>query len=405
MIFKKIIIILFIFISKICSQTIENKAITLSQALQMVYDNSQILRNEKLKTDYLNALTKTAYDLPNTAINSEFGQFNTNLFDVKLGISQSLKLPTVYKNQKKLFQEEAKTGKIEEELIKINTEKQVTQVFYHLLFLIEKQKLLFKIDSIYTRYLEIASLQLAKGESNILQKVEVENQLASIKIQRREIENDYQYYQLKFKYLLNSAIEYSPISNSFKLSFYTNLDSLSIDKQYIIKLLNQERQINLAKIELEKTKLIPDLQLGVYMQSFKFNQPDQPNYLGTIGQIGVSIPFFNSAFKNRKIALEIASQITENKISIESKRLQIKIKEYLALIKKYTETVNYYELNALKNAEIIEKLGGKQFEMGEIKYGELIYIINQSIQLRSNYLDAVNELNRAIINLNYLTNE
>jgi cobalt-zinc-cadmium resistance protein CzcA len=41
----------------------------------------------KLRSEYLQQMTRTAYDISNTGITGEYGQFNSSVNDFKIGIS------------------------------------------------------------------------------------------------------------------------------------------------------------------------------------------------------------------------------------------------------------------------------------------------------------------------------
>ena len=64
---------------------------------------------------------------------------------------------------------------------------------------------------------------------------------------------------------------------------------------------------------------------------------------------------------------------------------------------------NYFETIGLKNADLIFKAANQQFLNGEIDYLKWAFLVNQSIDIQSNYYDALNNLNESIIQINYLT--
>ena len=55
--------------------------------------------------------------------------------------------------------------------------KEVKTAFFNLVDLLERQKLLHRLDSSYNRFLEAAALRLKTGESNILEKSSAETQV------------------------------------------------------------------------------------------------------------------------------------------------------------------------------------------------------------------------------------
>ncbi|SHM69858.1 CusA/CzcA family heavy metal efflux RND transporter [Flavobacterium xinjiangense] len=376
--------------------------ISLEKAIETALQNNIKIKNGKLNSEYLQKMTKTGYDISNTGILGEYGQFNSNVNDIKIGISQTIKFPTVYKIQKQLLIEEAKTGEWNEALQKKELTRQVTTVFYEMIYLKEKEKLLLKSDSIYTEFLRKSTLRFDKGESNILEKATAENQSGQIKIQLRELQSDYKIIQSQFKYLLNSDKDFIPVSDKFKMDLAENLDKNAIDNQPSIKLLEQELNSNKAQISLEKSKKLPELIGGVYWQTFKTNTAFQDGYNGVFGQFGVSLPLFNSNIKNRQKALEINSQIAENNLTNEKIKLQSQYNELIQESKKHQETIAYYESQALKNVDLVTKAANDKFINGDINYLEWVMLINQNTEIQSNYIETVRKFNETILKLGNL---
>lgn len=378
--------------------------ISIEKAIETALQNNIKIKNGKLSSEYLQQMTKTGYDISNTGIIGEYGQFNSNVNDVKIGISQSIKFPTVYKRQKQLLIEEAKKGQWNEAMQRKELTRQVTVVFYEMMYLKEKEKLLLKSDSVYSEFLRISALRFDKGESNILEKATAENQSGQIKIQLLGLQSDYKIIQSQFRYLLNSDKDFVPVSDKFKMDFTENLDKNAIGNQPSIKLFEQEVNSNKAEISLEKSKKLPELIGGVYWQTFKTNAEFQDSYNGVYGQFGVALPVFNTAINNRKKALEINTQIAENNLNNEKIRLQNQYQELVQEYKKHKETIVYYESQALKNVDLVTKAANDKFINGDINYLEWVMLINQSTEIQSNYIEAVKKMNISVVELNYLSN-
>ena len=70
---------------------------------------------------------------------------------------------------------------------------------------------------------------------------------------------------------------------------------------------------------------------------------------------------------------------------------------------KYAQAVAYYENTALPNADKIARTANNQFLGGDINYLEWVLLMNQAITVRSEYIDALRNLNNTTIQLkNYL---
>ena len=376
--------------------------ISIDKAIETALSNNIKIKNGKLNSEYLQQMTQTGYDISNTGIIGEYGQFNSNANDIKIGISQTIKFPTIYKRQKQLLIEDAKIGEWNEALQRKELTKQVMTVFYEMIYLKEKEKLLLKSDSIYSEFLRKLTLRFDKGESNILEKATAENQSGQIKIQLLELQSDYKMTQLQFKYVLNTDKDFVPVSDKFKIDFTENLDKNSINNQPNIKILEQEINSNKAQISLEKSKKLPELIGGVYYQTFKTNTAFQDSYNGVYGQFGVAIPLFNSNLKNRQKALEINGQIAENNLQNEKLKLQSKYKELIQESKKYQETIDYYESQALKNVDLVTKAANDKFINGDINYLEWVMLINQNTEIQSNYIEIIRKFNETILKLGNL---
>ncbi len=381
------------------------QSIPIDKAIEIANANSLKIKNEKLNTEYLNRLTKTAYDIPNTAIGSEFGQFNSNAFDIKLGVSQSIKFPSVYKKQKQFLIEEARQGQWNEAIQKRELTKQVTQVFYEMIYLKQKEKLLLKSDTIYSEFLLKATLRFDKGESNVLEKATAENQLGQIKIQLAELQNDYKILQTQFKYLLNADANYLPTADKYKIDFAETMDTNFVSTLPNIKLIEQEKSINNAKIIVEQAKKTPELVGGAYYQTFRASNTLQNGYNGLYGSLGLAFPIFNTAIKNKVKALQLNNDIANNKLTIEKQKLQTQYQQWLQEYKKYKATVEYYETETLKNVDLVLATANKKFIGGDINYLEWVMLINQNTEIQSNYVEAVRQLNNTIVQLNSLTNK
>ena len=376
--------------------------ISLEKAIETALQNNIKIKNAKLNSEYLQKMTKTGYDISNIGIISEYGQFNSNANDIKIGISQSIKFPMVYKRQKQLLIEEAKKGEWNEALQRKELSSQVTAVFYEMIYLKEKEKLLLKSDSIYTEFLRKSTLRFDNGESNILEKATAENQSGQIKMQLLELQSDYKIVQSQFKYLFNTDKDFIPISDKFKMDFAENSDKNAVTNQPSIKLFAQEVNSIKAEISLEKSKKLPELIGGVYWQTFKTNTEFQDSYNGVYGQFGVAFPLFNTAINNKKKALEINTQIAENNLNNEKLKLQSQYKELIQESKMHQETIAYYENQALKNVDLVTKAANDKFINGDINYLEWVMLINQNTEIQSNYIETVRKFNETILKLENL---
>lgn len=383
--------------------------INLQAAIDTAIKNNLTVKNEMLHVEYQKKLKAAAIDIPQTNLTGEYGQINSFYKDSKFGISQSISFPSVYTKQKSLQNETYKSSVLNIAVKEVELKKQVSEVFYLLIYLNEKRKILLANDSIYASFLEKVNLRFAKGETNVLEKATAETQRGQIEMQLNQLKNDIEILQIQFQLLLNTQIVFIPTTNNPKLNFTALLDTLSINNHPQIKVLQQQKQISLVNTQLEKSKLFPNLNVGYSNQSIQGNGADNvlysKNYRFNFVQLGIGIPLFFGSQKAKINSSKTFEMISENNYQLGLQAIKIELQIVYKNYQTQLQTVKYFEETALQNANTITKTANLQFANGDINYLEWTMLINNAVSIQSNYTDAIKDLNQSIIRLNYLTSK
>ena len=383
--------------------------ITLQDGIDMALRNNLTIKNEKLKSEYQEKLIKSSLTIPQTNFSAEAGQINSAYTDTRFGISQTISFPTVYTNQKKVFNEEWKTVVLTIALREIELKRAVTQLFYTLIIFREKEKLLVKADSIYAEFLSKTNLRLAKGESNILENTTAELQKGNIQLQLKALQQEIDLAKLQFQLLLNTEINYEPLATNVKIDFPISLDSAVVNQHPLLKVFQQQKLVATANTSLEKSRLLPNLSLGINSMSIRGTGADNITYNASTqfnsAQIGVGIPIFAGAQKAIINACKISETIADNNFQQQVQQLRKHYQNAFLQYQTNLHAVNYFENSGLKNANLIIATANKQFINGDINYLDWVVLINQSLAIQSNHLDAIKMLNESIISINYLTSK
>jgi len=160
---------------------------------------------------------------------------------------------------------------------------------------------------------------------------------------------------------------------------------------------------------MEKSKLLPDWTLGYNNTSMKGTGADNKTY-GTGSrfssiQVAVGIPIFAKAQKMKINSAKFLKQLAESNYAVGLRSLKAEYEVAVAQYRKHQETVQYYENTALKNAALITTTANQQLANGNINYLEWVQVINQATTVKSDYVEAIKNLNQSIIELNYFTNQ
>jgi len=383
------------------------KSLTLNEAIEIALKNNTSVRNERLQNEYQLRLSKSAINIPQTGLGFEYGQFNSINNDVKWSVSQSLSFPTVYAKQKSVLKETYNSGMLNLVLKEAELRKQVSEVFFRQLYLQQKEAILLQTDSIYSGFLSKAELRFEKGESGALEKIMAESQRSQVGMQLKQLQLDKEMLALRFQLLLNvdSVLVPSPVNT--KLELAVTPDTSAIRKHPSILVLDQQKKISLAQVKLERSRLMPDLLVGYNWMSIEGLGPDNvvydnsPNFKSA--QFGIGVPLFFGSQKGKVKAAKYLEVIAEN--NYQTGLISFR-NELLAASKEYelkNSNVNYFESKGLQNAVDMKNIASAKFVNGEINFLEWAILINNSASIQSNYIEAVNDLNMAVIQLNYLT--
>ena len=383
--------------------------ISLEIAIDKAFKNNLNIKSGTLRIDYQNKMQKSAVIIDPLNISGEIGQMNSAYVDNKISVSQTIRLPKFYNAQKTVLMEEYKNSLLHLDLQKWQLKKEISLIYNDLNYFNEKKKLLKKADSIFTQYFNRADLRLKKGESNLLEKATAENLRSQAEMQLKSLEKDREISIQKLSFLINDGNLYQNENANYGILNLENLNSEYAGNPLILKQLEQEKNIQNAKLLAEKAKLSPSLNLGVNSMTMKGNGADEKYYNAThrfqSGFVGVGIPVFNSAQKSVIEAQKVNQQIAENNYQLGLVNLKNQYLQNLGQFQKLNDEVSYYQKTGLQNSESILKTANSQYFNGEINYLEWTLLVTQAFEIQNKYVDRLKELNDKIIEINSLKSE
>ena len=372
--------------------------ITLEQALDLAFQHNGVIKNSKLISDYQEKLKSTYLDVPQTEVNVGFGQMNGVETDNSFSVSQRLNFPTVYSKRKKMLDAEWTASVINQNLTKAQLTKQVSDVFYRILTLQEKKKVIDYTTLLYISFAEKASLRLKKGEANILEESTAEIQKEQAQNQLNLLENDLNLAKLQLQLLLQSEQMYQPIADKSTIKINPQVSDEIINQHPELEILTQQIKINEAEAQLEKSKLLPDLLLTYNNQSMKNINNNRFNSV----QVGVGIPLFTKGQRELAKASKAKVAIAENQLQLKEIELKNRLQQLVSSFNNQLKIVESYEQKQLPKSENIFKTVKKQMEVGEIDYLNWVILTNQAVKTKVDYIDNLERLNQIGVELNYL---
>lgn len=395
--FKKLkSIVLLLFLTLSFNSVNAQEYISIERALELANQQNGEIKKSQILSEYKEQLKRGYLDLPQLQIEGAYGKIQGLENDNSISVIQSFNFPTVYSNRKKLLTEEWNMSLLEQILTNKQVNKAVSELFYRIIILYEKQKILTYTNSLLSDFAQKSQLRLQAGESNILEQSFSEVQKEQLTIQLKSLNNELSTLEIQFQLLLQSEIKYVPKANSLKASLNkTILENTPPE----LELAQQKIKANEAEANLEKSKLWPDFSFGFTNQSMLGINDNRFNSF----QIGVGIPLFSNGQRISAKAAKIKIQLAENDYKLKRNQFEALLQQSWKEYETHLEIVNNYEQKLLPQAQIILEVSEKQLQTGNIDYLQWIILVNQAIKVQSDYAEVLENLNRAIINLNYLT--
>jgi len=387
------------------------RVINLNDAIQMALDSNLSVKSAALSIDVQKALKGAAIDLPKTTIDGEYGQFNSYTNDNSITVSQSFAFPTVYVNRSKLANANIRSEEWQYKATQLEIATQVKQVYWQYAYLLSKQKLLSYQDSLYAGLLRAAELRAKAGETNRLEMITARSQSLEIKNQLYLVSSDIGISSRKLTLLLNSRDALIPdVQELQRIDLELNPDSSSFEQNPSLGYIKQQVEVSHIEKKLEQSQAWPDLNIGYFSQTMIGIQDVNgvPQDFGKDNrfdgvQAGITVPLwffpYTSKAKAAKIAANIAQTDAENYTRSISGNYQSLLDEY----NKYSSNVDFYENQAVPEADLIIQQATRSYKAGAMDYLDYVLNLNRALTIKQNYLDALNSFNQTIISIEYIT--
>lgn len=398
-----------IFVNKAEAQQI--KPVSLQNAIQLALDSNLAVRSSAYSVDVQKALKDASWDIPKTAIEGQYGRINSYTKDNSFTISQSFDFPTVYVNQNKLANANVKSSEWQHKASQLEIATQVKQVYWQLAYLYSKQKLLKHQDSLYSGFLRAAELRAKTGETNHLEMITARSQSLEIKNMYQQTTADIGILNRKLQILLNVDYIIRPADTVLRRSGYIVLsDTAMVSANPTLGFTQQQVDIAAIEEKLESSRLMPDFSIGYFSQTMQGVQDVDgiPRTFGTGDrftgiQAGISIPLWFAPYTSKIKAAKIKQQVASTNAEYYSKSLTSNYRALLDEYGKYNSSVEFYENQAVPEADLIIEQSTRSYKAGAMDYLDYILSLNRALSIKQSYLDVLNGYNQTIISIDFIT--
>ena len=365
-----------------------------------------------MQTDYYQLQKKTSSELPKTDVSITYGQYNSFYRnDNNITVSQTIPFPTVFGAKSSLANAQIKGAELQTASTKNELTYQIKQVYYQLLFWKSYKTVLMQQDSMYLQMVKAADLRYKTGDGTLLEKTSADTRLSEVQNKLKQTDAEIQALNVNLQSLMGVTYNVSIESNdSFVRPFNLINDTATVNANPQLAYIKQQIEIAQREKSVITNAALPEIKIGYFNQSLYGVSLNDANtqFAGATNrfqgvQVGLIIPLWFAPDVNKSKAAQI--QVDINEMHYQSEQIIFQsyynqaVQHYLAAQNNF----NYYQSNALPNADLIEKQSQTAFSKGEIGYTQHLLNLQQVVSIRESYLNAVSDYNQTVIYIEYLT--
>ncbi|MFZ9661846.1 MAG: efflux RND transporter permease subunit, partial [Chitinophagaceae bacterium] len=355
---------------------------------------------------YFEVLKGKTFYLPKTQLNAEYGNINSFKNDSRFSINQTLFLPKVYSAQKDFLSSQWETSIAGSKVLQNELNREVRLNYFAMHDVLLRKQLLQILDTAYKQFYQAAELRYKTGETNLLEKTTAESQLAQFLLQMKELDADLLVLQERSKFLLRSDKLYLPIVDTF----FVPLQAESKVANPLIDYWKKQYGVAEAQLKVDKTALLPDINLGynnLSIAGWQSTDGMMQKYFSTSHRfntvnIGINIPIGNSAAKSKIKADEVNKEMFEMQIRLAEEQTLSRKMQLIGELNKQEMSLDYYRKTGLSQASLIMTNSILNYKSGEINYMEWISLLSQALKIKLGYLDALKAYQTTITELAYI---
>jgi heavy metal efflux system protein len=374
--------------------------ITANAAIDTALKNNQQYSINQSEINRAGYTIKTANDIPKTGVFAENEDLRPSDSKgiLKIGVSQSIAWPGLYKARKEYFSQQLKYYQLNTPALNAAIKKDVRTVYYQLWYLQDKLALFQRLDSIYTSLYKAAELRFKTGEAAGLDKIAADAKMKELQAMLQQNKKEMIVQQQQFMMLLNINDWLLPVSQSLEK---LHLSITATDSLHPLLAL-QQQNINMpsSSIAVQKNMNKPEFSGRVFTQRL-WGAKDP--YTGF--SVTAAFPLFGgNAYRNKIKVANAEVEVQQKQLAYQTQQVNTQRETALTEIEKSLVMLQFYEATGLKQADEIIKAATLSYNAGEISFAELSQFLTQAIDTRKNYLEVLNQYNQSVIRFNYYNN-
>ena len=369
--------------------------ISLEKAIELAKTNNIDLKIADKEIEKQTVLKKTAFQADPLQVQYQGGQFNSADFDHNVSIQQYFPIGRITKANRELQEELVKLAEKRKALSSYEIEKAVTLAYYQYLYGVSIQKLNLELNDIYTKFLKNAELRFKTGESGNIEVISAKAKVKEIETQKAQLDFDLAIYQKQLQFFVQTDENIIPDEKTdlqyktIKQERNSNAEDLLTDYY------QQQISVYQKESDTHKAMRTPKLGLGYFAQTIN----TESLFQGFTA--GLQIPLFGGV--NTAKAQASAISISQSQLALDKSKLTLNLQkqELQNNFQKQQKALDYFQNEGLQYADQIITTAQKSYANGDMSYWSYISFLNQAIDIKKQYTEAVHSFNQSAIEFQF----
>jgi cobalt-zinc-cadmium resistance protein CzcA len=408
---KTLVLVGFFMLTTMLAKAQQPQQVSLEKAIELALSNNKSVKSADLEIQYQQQLKSSVGYIGKTNFDLIIGQYNSYEWgDNNFSVSQTIPNPKHFSTQRALGDALTGAAKARKNMTVNELVLNIKEVYYHLLYFYNSQKLLEQQDSIYSEFLKAATLRLKTGETKLLEKATAETRLNEVRNRLRQNNSDIKSFSYSLQQLTGSETPVNIVVDSLAERYFSLLDdTTAVNTNPFLLYLQNQVQVAKNETQVIAAQRLPDFTLGYFNQSLIGSPLDgSGTKLANAGNrfmgfsAGISVSIFNKPLKKRIKAAEVNRQIAETNLEYNQSLVASEWRQAVETFQKFKSSVGYYQSSALPNAELILYQSQTGYRQGDATYIEYLVAVQNALEIKETYLQELNNLNQSIIRLEFL---
>lgn len=364
--------------------------VTLDEVIAMAMENNPRLKSATASIDRSKAAKGESWDFGATSVDYSWGELNgTNRDDYQFNISQSIGslVTPFYKNS--LVKHQVNTDAYYRDMVEKEIVAEAKRAWAYYQYAYHKKQMLSEQNKLAELLFSAGDLRYQQGEITLLEKSMSSAQAASMKNKVFQAEEELKIAAARLQWVCFSDAPIIPADTLLR-KYETDLINSELSTAHI-SYFKSKVSASEAQIKVERSRFFPELSVGYQRQNIL------PERGLNSWVIGASIPLvFNaqsSRIKQAKQDADIAKYEAEDNI----RQLNNKVYELKADLRKYDESIRFFENSALPEADAIIRSAELQLRHSETDISDFIQSMNSALEIKQSYLEMIYQYNISVL--------